>query len=91
MVNTDLIASFLAVDEAASILGFAVVISALAVDVAASTLVRAVVISALAVDDAPSVLVRAEVSISAEIFASDLGLGGGFHRILRLPPPVTTG
>ena len=23
--------------------------------------------------------------------ASDLGLGGGFRRVLRFPPPVTTG
>ena len=29
--------------------------------------------------------------IPHEKFASDLGLGGGFHRLLWFPPPLTTG
>ena len=28
---------------------------------------------------------------ACEKVASDLGLGGGFRRVLRFPPPVTTG
>ena len=32
-----------------------------------------------------------EPLLACQKVASDLGLGGGFHRVLRFPPPITTG